>query len=287
MALYINGNKASGGTDIVHLTQAQYDALPSSKNYDGKVYMITDVNGDGESFHPIIYSENEREIGVWVDGKPLYQKSYNFDNTSSESININISILNIDRLVKTEFSVRNSTSDHNQNAGGGYYESSADKINCYYNNNDNVIRIRRGTDFSKTSEGILTIQYTKTTDTAGSGTWTPQGVPAVHYSTDEQVVGTWIDGKTIYEKTFINLSQSTSGTSWISLSQIDASGWEQLIDLKIYGENNSGIYIGMALAEFSLDNSTPTHPSMSLCGSFDRTITKAICRYTKSSQGGN
>jgi hypothetical protein len=48
----------------------------------------------------------------------------------------------------------------------------------------------------------LTLRYTKTTDTAGSGQWTPQGVPAVHYSTDEQIVGTWIDRKPLYEKTF-------------------------------------------------------------------------------------
>ena len=47
----------------------------------------------------------------------------------------------------------------------------------------------------------IVIQYTKTTDVAGSGQWTPMAQPTHHYSTIEQVVGTWIDGKPIYEIT--------------------------------------------------------------------------------------
>lgn len=34
---------------------------------------------------------------------------------------------------------------------------------------------------------------------------TPAMTP-VHYSTDEQVIGTWIDGSTLYQKTFVNLA---------------------------------------------------------------------------------
>ena len=56
---------------------------------------------------------------------------------------------------------------------------------------------------------VFTLIYTKTTDTAGSGQWTPQGVPAHHYSEDEQVVGTWIDGSTVYEKV-IDLGTNTN-----------------------------------------------------------------------------
>jgi hypothetical protein len=68
----------------------------------------------------------------------------------------------------------------------------------------------------------VTVQYTKTTDTAGSGQWTPQGVPAHHYSTDEQVVGTWIDGSTIYEKTLVlnNVAFDSSGSYRIDLSAL-------------------------------------------------------------------
>ena len=56
---------------------------------------------------------------------------------------------------------------------------------------------------------VITVQYTKTTDTAGSGVWTPQGVPAVHYSTEEQVIGTWL-GETLYQKTYHNVSMTNN-----------------------------------------------------------------------------
>ena len=62
-------------------------------------------------------------------------------------------------------------------------------------------------------ETYITVWYTKTTDTAGSGSYTTLGVPAVHYSTDEQVVGTWIDGKTLYQKTCIYGSVSGASAS--------------------------------------------------------------------------
>ena len=46
-----------------------------------------------------------------------------------------------------------------------------------------------------------------------------------HYSTDEQVVGTWIDGSTIYEKTIVekNISYQTSSTDYIldTISNVD------------------------------------------------------------------
>ena len=73
---------------------------------------------------------------------------------------------------------------------------------------------------------VLTIYYTKTTDTAGSGNWGMNGVPAVHYSTNEQVIGTWIDGKPLYQKSFTLSSQlQVASSSWtnanVSVSNID------------------------------------------------------------------
>ncbi|MBQ1758223.1 MAG: hypothetical protein IIZ94_00935, partial [Prevotella sp.] len=49
---------------------------------------------------------------------------------------------------------------------------------------------------------VLTLYYTKTTDVAGSGNWNTDGVPTVHYSTSEQVIGTWLNGKPLYEISF-------------------------------------------------------------------------------------
>lgn len=170
----------------VTLTQAEYDLLSPAEQNNGTIYYISDTNGDGQQFQPIIYSETEREIGVFTDGKPLYQKTFIFPSSvtipkETWTTVTNISSLNVDNLVSCI---------------GQPTDSQSASVNAYNNAGNLQIFL----SFAWAIR-IITIQYTKTTDTAGSGTWTPQGVPAHHYSTDEQIVGTWIDGSTIYEKT--------------------------------------------------------------------------------------
>ena len=59
------------------------------------------------------------------------------------------------------------------------------------------------------------MQYTKTTDVAGSGSYNTLGVPTVHYTTDEQVVGTWIDGKPVYRRTWeFSTGVNVTANSW-------------------------------------------------------------------------
>jgi hypothetical protein len=48
---------------------------------------------------------------------------------------------------------------------------------------------------------VVTIQYTKTADVAGSSIYNTLGDLNVHYTTTEQVIGTWMDGKPLYQKT--------------------------------------------------------------------------------------
>ena len=73
--MLLNG-RLYGASGIRELTQAQYDALPASKLTDGILYCIKDTGiVEGDKYAPVIYSLEEREIGVWTDGKPLYQKT--------------------------------------------------------------------------------------------------------------------------------------------------------------------------------------------------------------------
>ena len=92
---------SGGNANVIRLTQAEYDALPPSKLTDNNVYMITDVNGDGSQFQPVIYSEDEREIGVWVDGKPLYEKTFYLasGSLSTGTLDVPNDLTNIDRVV--------------------------------------------------------------------------------------------------------------------------------------------------------------------------------------------
>ena len=163
---------------------------------NGKVY--TGNSADG--FPPLIYSDEEREIGVWHDGKPLYQKVINVGSlpqTANTAKNVEHNISNIDTVCLLRGAVKNS--------GGTilplpYIAPDNLSYGIQLSATSTYIVLRTGTDRSAFS-GYAIIQYTKTTDTAGSGYWATNGDRAIHYSTTEQVIGTWVDGKPLYEKT--------------------------------------------------------------------------------------
>lgn len=103
------------------------------------------------------------------------------------------------------------------------------------------------------------------------------------YSTTEQVVGTWIDGSTIYEKVFTNLSVVTNGASWVHISSIDTTTWGEVLDCKIYRKMNNK-YTAIPIAEYSGYASQINDLAVSIVSSsFDTTINMAIVQYTKSS----
>ena len=184
-----NANSRTKVNIVRSMTKAQFDLLSA----DEKVGFInvTDVtDGAEDKFQPVIYSEDEREIGVWLDGKPVYEKTIDFSSDLTVSYN-----------GWTETTEDCSTVDRYL-LGNGYTNSGTygGNILCSKKSN-NKLEIQTSRNGTTQSVRYLTVRYTKTTDTAGSGQWTPQGVPAVHYSTDEHIVGTWIDGSTLYEKT--------------------------------------------------------------------------------------
>ena len=187
------------------VTQAEYNALPASKETDGILYCIKDVGG-ADGFPPLIYSDEEREIGVWRDGKPLYEKTYILNSLSVASdtwVDTGISIGDIDAFV--DAFVLDTNTSHKQRfvcLGVGIIGGTSGNIGIYCNFNS-----------SPRTMSSLTIRYTKTTDVAGSGTWTTQGALAHHYSTTEHIIGTWIDGKPIYEKSYLYENSSGSPAS--------------------------------------------------------------------------
>lgn len=168
----------------------------------GQIYLnsIPYAGGGGSYFSPIIYSTEERSIGTWVDGKPLYEKTVHFGSLpSNASKNVAHNISNFEMLISLITTAKASN-------GTCYFipHTVTRSSDAYYQLKVNVdatnITIETGTDRT-TLDAYCTLRYTKTTDSAGSGMWTLQGVPAAHYSTSEQIIGTWIDGSTLYEKT--------------------------------------------------------------------------------------
>lgn len=158
----------------------------------------------GVIYLPTIYSEEEREVGVWRDGKPLYQITV--DQTIGSDADYTVFANGIDHahLVNSciEYSSGRWMSFDYISLG-----TTSNSRTCYVDVQNGALKLHNQTNQS--SHWIATIQYTKTADVAGSGDWTPSGELAHHYSTNEQVIGTWIDGKPLYEKT---IAYTPSGT---------------------------------------------------------------------------
>ena len=180
---------------------------------NGKEY-IRDIPSP---FPPIIYSKEEREVGVWTDGKPLYEKTVTVPVSSCTITNKVMTIPfkgDNEKLLRiVDAFTSDSTYSRIEYGGETHASNSTDtnyiRFGWYYGS---FCLYTANTSYWTNLEDITIIyQYTKTTDTAGSGTWTTQGTLSHHYSTNEQVIGTWIDGKPIYEKSY--LYENSSGSS--------------------------------------------------------------------------
>lgn len=156
-----------------------------------------------------MYSTTEKIVGQWTDGKPVYQKTINFGalpNANVKSVAHGIS--NMAQVLKIEGFI-------NEGSGVNYFNSnfSWENLNAHisvYVDSTNI-NIHTGLDRSNCTANI-TLQYTKTTDQAVEiGTESD-------YSTSETVVGTWIDGKPLYQKTLTGTS--ATGMSTINISDL-------------------------------------------------------------------
>jgi len=183
--------------------------LANASNFTGRLTIqytkTTDVAGSGGyeayGFSPVIYSETERVIGVWRDNKPLYQKTVNFGSlpANNGSKNVAHGISDLETLVNAIFVVQSSTQYRTlPNVSRG---NVSNQTMWYMTATDVYVLAGNNADVGSSFSGYITIQYTKTTDVAGSGDYNTLEVPTVHYSTSEQVIGTWIDGKPLYQKT--------------------------------------------------------------------------------------
>ncbi len=181
------------------------------------------------AIQPVIYSEEEREIGVWADGKPVYEKTLYSAGGVQGNFNITHNISNIDRVISYSGTVKDT--DPQWAAIWTIPRIASDGNNLGINyTNDTVINIINPNAFgTRLVDWYITIQYTKTTDQAGSGQWTPQGVPAVHYSTNEKVVGTWVDSQPIYEKTFV--TNIASGNTYVDISFASIANFQCILEL--------------------------------------------------------
>ena len=119
---------------------------------------------------PSLYSKEERVVGCWIDGKPLYEKTItNVIPNFSTSFGTFATIENLEALVQYH----------------GFYINNNDKVNIPYVNlyndkqyyialfqRDNMIKVSQAENWTAIvgKTAIITIRYTKTTDAENSFT---------------------------------------------------------------------------------------------------------------------
>ena len=119
------------------------------------------------------YSTEEQLTGKrWIDGKPIYQKTLCGTSTSG-LFQIDLSSLNIDKFLNPSLNWMKNENGNKDVIGDSYYGSSSDFFR-YYFSEDSILKIESGSGYSH-GDFYLTIQYTKTTDTADS----PVNMPVV------------------------------------------------------------------------------------------------------------
>lgn len=185
-----------------------------------------------------LYSTDEKMIGQWIDGKPIYQRTFNFIAPSENVVPTNVVTLdgtctNVRIIDGAIFSTSPETYiPINMAAGGNYY------VWTYISGNTNnkyiTVEVK---NMYNGCNGYITIQYTKTTDSAiaiGSDT---------DYSTDEKIIGTWIDGKPVYQKTISRVitNDKNATKNYMDITDLHL---EKLIRVKGMYNESSGTNCG-------------------------------------------
>ena len=155
-----------------------------------------------------LYSTDEKMIGQWIDGKPIYQKvvqttipSVGGDSTVSIT---SLSAENI-ILVRGIESNFDTAPAFNQYMSGGESGGFGSRIQVFTTTSTLYVR-NIGYTNSVGHAIYVILQYTKTTDSAISIG------DDIDYSTEEKIVGTWIDSKPIYQRTWTGtITSNVSG----------------------------------------------------------------------------
>lgn len=262
---YLNGNdRATYLYSKSDITSYNYVGVyPYFNGFDNRIDGVlltvlytktTDRAGSGGyqayGFSPIIYSEEEREVGVWIDNKPLYAKSFQKQLTPN-SANIDVSDLDIENgwIYDGFYDIGVTNLGLNENLASNLYTYT------HLNNELNPPYIDCFCAGFNNSTVYVTILYTKTTDVAGSGSYNTLGVPTVHYSENEQVIGTWIDGKPLYQRVYdfsSSVQIATNGTDissyvdnlatikYIIDAHVVSEAYQQSMNVLCYKNSNEG-----------------------------------------------
>ena len=159
-----------------------------------------------------IYSTDEKLVGCWIDGKPLYKKTVDCGSMpNAPTKNVAHGISNLDKTIDI-----NGFWYDSSHAGGKIPQPTEQYASSNWGvrvttNPTNIVIVTSNSGWSSYNT-YVTLYYTKTTDAANSFKLADEN----DYSTEEHVVGTWIDGRPIYQKTIsVPLVNATATSAYI------------------------------------------------------------------------
>ena len=172
---YILFNKFNNYTPSASLatvaTSGNYNDLTNKPTIPTKTSDLTNDNGFIDAYalekamkENVVYSTEEKRIGTWIDGKPLYRKtcvetlsSKLEDNGSGTQYFISPTISNVDEIVSITGTIDNYQLPY-------IYKDTNTAID-YYNKDNNIIVLNIYKTYWTAGMKIkLTMEYTKTTD---------------------------------------------------------------------------------------------------------------------------
>lgn len=231
--------------------------------YDGTQWLMQPTmqmlfSGQGTKIpRESIYSTSEKVVGCWVDGRPVYQKTINFGalpNAAPKSVNHGISSLgNIVDAFGVFWNSSKVTGTIPYNSVNQSGQSGTNSTVAMHLNATQVVLVTF-IDLSAYTNCYITVQYTKTTDAANSFNY---GDPN-EYSTTEKIVGSWIDGKPLYQKTitYTMPTISTDGTRTVGAYTSTGTTIKTVVDIQAIAYNSSGAYYELLNRADKLEEAT-------------------------------
>ena len=196
-----NGSGGGGSSTLSGLTDVTISSAQNGQvlKYDSTsskwINAAESGGGGGVVGIASIYTDTERQIGLFSDGRPLYQKSYVV--TSSISVtsswtNTGITLSNeIDRIINGEVYRNTST---------GLFSASFN-----IDTSNHALRIRFASSETLDANSIITIQYTKSSDSPT--TLIPSSASAI-YMMGDVAISSIADGQI--------LKYDSSSSKWIN-----------------------------------------------------------------------
>lgn len=212
--------KKSLWSNIKSVLKTYFDAIYNQKLTAGTSIEITSNNVINAQMPVMgtfskgdLYDTTEKVIGKWTDGRPLYQKTFSGTMPSSGTDLQLFSVTNY--LVKDieGYTLYDGTSPHMLMLPGiSIYQSKTTNSGFYVYNNYLYLYLTDQNNYIYGRPYVITLRYTKSTDSANTFNYASEN----DYSTTEHIIGTWVNGETLYQRTFTGTTSSSSNETSVA-----------------------------------------------------------------------